>query len=71
MSQKTRILQHLQEGRSLNRLDSWQELGVLEAPARISELRQDGHPIVTQLQDVTNRYGEKVRVATWHLEQRV
>jgi hypothetical protein len=29
MSQKTRILQHLQEGRSLNRLDSWQELGVL------------------------------------------
>ena len=70
MSQKTRILQHLQEGRSLNRLDSWQELGVLEAPARISELRQDGHPIVTQLQDVTNCYGEKVRVATWHLEQR-
>ncbi len=70
MSQKTRILQHLQEGRSLNRLDSWQELGVLEAPARISELRQDGHPIVTQLQDVTNRYGEKVQVATWHLERR-
>ena len=67
MSQKTRILQHLQEGRSLNRLDSWQELGVLEAPARISELRQDGHPIVTQLQDVTNRYGEKVRIAEWRL----
>jgi len=67
MSQKTIILQHLQEGRSLNRLDSWQELGVLEAPARISELRQDGHPIVTQLQDVTNRYGEKVRIAEWRL----
>ena len=70
MSQKTRILQHLEEGRSLNRLDSWQELGVLEAPARISELRKDVYPIVTQLSDVTNRYGEKVKVATWHLEQR-
>ena len=43
MTQKERILEHLQEGRSLNRLDSWQELGVLEAPARISELRKDGH----------------------------
>lgn len=70
MSQKTRILQHLEEGRSLNRLDSWQELGVLEAPARISELRKDGHAIVTQLSDVTNRYGEKVKVATWRLERR-
>lgn len=70
MNQKTRILQHLEQGRSLNRLDSWQELGVLEAPARISELRKDGYPIVTQLSDVTNRYGEKVKVATWHLERR-
>ena len=70
MSQKDRILEHLQEGRSLNRLDSWQELGVLEEPARISELRKDGHPIVTQLSDVTNRYGEKVKVATWYMEKR-
>ena len=69
MSQKKRILAHLEEGRSLNRLDSWEKLGVLEAPARISELRKAGHPIVTKLADVTNRYGEQVKVATWSMDR--
>jgi hypothetical protein len=41
---------------------------VLEAPARISELRADGHPIKTQMKTVHNRYGEKVSIAEWSIE---
>lgn len=67
MGQRERILQHLQAGRTLTRVDSWTELGVLEAPARISELRAAGHPIVTEIMTVTNRYGEKVKVARWSM----
>ena len=67
MGQKDRILQHLSAGKTLTRLDSWQTLGILECPARISELRAAGHPIRTTMKTVTNRYGESVRVAEWSL----
>ena len=73
-SQKERILGYLKSPvygggrRYLTRLNSWQELGVLEAPARISELRQDGWAIRTDMVTVTNRYGEDVRIAKWSLD---
>ncbi len=65
--QQSRILDYLKAGNILTRLDAWDRLGVLEAPARISELRQQGYPIVTEMYAVRNRYGETVRVARWHL----
>ena len=66
-SQKQRILGYLKSGKVLTRLNSWETLGVLEAPARISELRQDGWSIRTDMVTVTNRYGEDVRIAKWSL----
>lgn len=68
MSQNDRILDYLRSGRRLTRINSWQELGVIEAPARISELRAQGYPIRTEMVEVMNRYGERVRVARWHLD---
>ena len=68
MTQKERILHYLQGGQALNRLVSWSRLGVLEAPARISELRAEGHPIKTKMKTVHNRYGEKVSIAEWSIE---
>jgi len=49
----------------LTRLNSWDDLGILEAPARVSELRAKGHPIETKLRQVVNRYGDKVTIAEW------
>ncbi len=65
MTQKNRLLQHLQSGRTLTRLQSWDLLGILECPARISELRSEGHSITTTMRTVTNRYGDNVRIAVW------
>lgn len=65
MSQKTRILDYLKSGKVLNRLNAWDEIGCIETPARISELRGDGHNITTTMKSVVNRYGESVRVAEW------
>lgn len=67
MTQGERILDYLQAGKTLTRLNSWSELGVLEAPARITELRQRGYEIRTKMVEVTNRFGEKTRVAEWSL----
>jgi hypothetical protein len=67
-SQKQRILDYLKSGKVLTRLNSWEELGVLEAPARISELRQDGYAIHTEMVSVKNRYFEDCRIARWSLD---
>ena len=69
MNQQERILDYLKKGGVLTRLNSWDKLGILEAPARICELRQKGWPIETRMKTVTNRYGEKVRVAEWRMER--
>jgi acetyl-CoA carboxylase carboxyltransferase component len=67
MTQRERILNYLNDGKELTRLNCWDELGILEAPARISELRSEGHFIVTDMIEVTNRYGETVKVAKWSM----
>ena len=67
MTQKERILEHLKSGRLLTRLNSWDELGIIEAPARICELKADGYSIKTKMVTVINRYGEKVRIAQWSM----
>lgn len=64
-TQQERIRAYLDSGKVLTRLNAWSELGILEAPARISELRSTNYPIVTKMINVTNRYGELVRVAEW------
>jgi hypothetical protein len=65
MTQQERILDYLQAGNVLTRLNAWEQLGILEAPARISELRTKGHTIKTKMVIVKNRYGEKVGIAEW------
>ena len=67
MTQQERILEYLKEGKTLTRLNAWDNLGILEAPARISELRNKGHNIQTGFKTILNRYGEKVKIAEWRL----
>jgi hypothetical protein len=68
MSQCDRILSYLRTGKVLTRLNSWHELGVIEAPARISELRAQGHQIKTDMVSVRNRFGESVKIAHWSMQ---
>ena len=67
MSQKDRVLQYLKQGKTLTRLNAWDELGVIETPARIHELRADGHDIQSTRKQVLNRYGETVNIAEWFI----
>ena len=67
MSQKDRVLQYLKQGKVLTRLNAWDELGVIETPARIHELRADGHDIQSTRKQVLNRYGETVNIAEWFI----
>jgi hypothetical protein len=65
-NQQSRVIAWLKE-KPLTRLQGWSQLGILEVPARISELRAQGWRIHTEMVTVKNRFGEKVRIAKWSL----
>jgi len=64
MSQKSDILTALQRGDKLSRIDCLNRFGCIEAGARITELRQEGHPIDTWMVEENGK-----RFAMWSIEK--
>ena len=69
MNQTDRVLKHLQENRGLTQMQAASLYGIYRLSGRIFELRQAGYHIITNTIDVTNRYGERCRVAEYRLCQ--
>lgn len=61
-SQRERLKSHLDKGRSINRLQSFNILGCFELSARIVELQQTGYQVSKKWTKIKNRFGEDVRV---------
>lgn len=66
--QRYRMLQYMRDFGSITRAEAFTELGIVEAPARIVELKREGHNIETTTVYGKNRYGEPVHWAKWTLE---
>lgn len=64
-TQCTRILEWLQLGKPLTAEIALKELGCARLAARIRDLRAEGHKIHARLVPVTNRYGQRCRVAEY------
>lgn len=64
-SQKNDVWTWLESGRSITRKEAWDVLGISELPKRISELRQEGKPILDEWVDVPTRRGKKTRVKAY------
>ena len=69
MTQRDRMLRHMIDFGSITRLEAFREYGIVEAPARITELRQRGYDITTSYEYGKNRYGEPVKWAKWTLRR--
>jgi len=67
MSQKSDILAALQHGDKLTRDDISARFDCRKGPARIAELRQDGHPINTETLRWETLKGVKKSCARWYL----
>lgn len=67
-TQNQRILDYIEEFGSITQLDALNDLGVMRLASRISDLRRLGHPIVSTVEAVENRYGEKCRIKRYSLE---
>lgn len=66
-NQKRRILNYLNEHGSITCLDAINDLGCMRLPARISDLKEEGHIITRRMELGTNRYGEPTRYARYYL----
>ena len=56
MNQKTRLLNYLEEGKSVNPLKAWNELGIYRLASRICDLRKEGIKVKDVWLDVSNKY---------------
>lgn len=68
MTQKERILRHLQDVGSITNAEAMYEYGIGHLASRISEMRQNGVPIKSETESSTNRYGEKISYSRYRLE---
>jgi hypothetical protein len=67
-SQNMAILKLLQEGHEVTPQFAMVDLGCFRLGARIFDLRQMGHPIMTTMKTAKNRFGHTVQFASYKLE---
>ena len=69
MSQKELVLDHIQKHGHITSRTAYTELGVMQHPRRIFDLKREGHPIVARTAIVPNREGDPVRIAVYEMRQ--
>ena len=67
MTQNERILRHLQDVGQITSMEAMQDYGIMRLASRVNDLRKDGHPIITEVVEGRNRYGEKTRWAQYRM----
>ena len=67
-TQNERILEYMEEFGSITQLDALKDLGVMRLASRISDLKRLGYPIVSEIETVTNRFGEKCHIKRYRME---
>jgi len=65
MTQSQRILRHLEDYGSITQMDAIRDYGIMRLASRVNDLRREGHPIITEVVEGRNRYGEKTRWARY------
>lgn len=68
-TQNQRILDYIKEFGSITQLDALKDLGVMRLASRISDLRKQGHSIVSKVEPIANRYGETCYIKRYSLEE--
>lgn len=70
-SQKNEILDYLQTHSGITSKEAIEKFGCLRLAARISDLREDGHKILSARVTVPDHHGKTTQVARYSLERGV
>lgn len=68
MSQSERILKYMEDFGSITQIEALNDLGVMRLASRISDLKKLGYPIISEVEAVKNRYGEKCYIKRYSME---
>lgn len=68
VTQNQRVLDYMQEFNGITQLEALRDLGVMRLASRISDLRRKGHPIVSEVVTVKNRFEEECRIKRYRLK---
>lgn len=68
MTQNERILRHLREIGCITPMEAIGQYGITKLATRVSEMKRDGHPIITTMVYGKNRFGEPTHWASYRLE---
>lgn len=68
-TQNQRILYYLDAHGSITQIDALNKLGIMRLASRISDLKKNGCPIVSDMVEVQNRYGEKCRIKRYSMRK--
>ena len=66
-TQNERILEYMEEFGSITQLEALKEIGCMRLASRISDLKRLGYPIVSEIETVTNRFGEKCHIKRYRM----
>lgn len=69
MNQCEKILAYIQEHGSITPMEALNHCACMRLSARIHDLRTEGHDIRMEVVTVKNRYGQKVRVSRYSLNE--
>jgi len=67
-TQAGRLLAHLQAGKTITRLQSFIELGIVELSSRCIDIEREGYKIDRKRVKVQNRFNETVSVTEYSIE---
>ena len=68
-SQNKRLLDYLKQGKRVDPLIAWSELGIYRLGSRIFDLRDSGHLVDDEWVKVPNRFGEEIRVKSYFIKE--
>lgn len=68
-SQEDMILQYMEDFGSITPAEAMDEIGCYRLGARIWDLKHRGHRIKTKMVERVNKYGRKVRFASYSIEK--
>lgn len=67
LTQSQRVLKYLNDFGSITSLEAYRDLGIIQLPRRIYDLRQAGINIKSDWQVVINRYNEKTQIKRFYI----
>ena len=67
-NQESRVLDYMATRGGITQVEALRDIGVMRLASRVSALRKKGWPILDTWENTRNRYGEKIRVKRYYLE---